>query len=647
MIKVNMKKYVLVIALGVFMSANAQVTERNLLTKHYSLNDVEQAIVPLNKFKPFPTTPSEWRELVPASILNDLVKDGEENLKFKFASLPFTTILNWKRKGDRREYDNLVGAKRKALFQLTVAESIEGKGRFMDAIMDGLWSICEETYWGSTAHIRGTEGIADVEKPLVELYTGETATTLALVNYFVGDRLDKESPLLRKRLVFEINKRFFKPLLENLDTYSFLKDSVKINNWGPWIMSNWIATNLLIEQDNKKRSEMLYYAMRSVDRYVNGLGEDGGCDEGPHYWNAAGGCAFDCLEWIAKGTNNKVNIFGEPLLKKMVSYIYKTHIGDTYFVNIGDGAPKISDINGTFLYRIGSVMQDDEMKHFGLWAYTNHRPSFSMEVYMKVRNIENLLTINQMPTGEATYKPLEHIWISDIQLMVARVSNKLFLATHAGTNGKSHNHNDVGDFIIYVNEEPFIIDAGSGTYTATTFSSHRYDLWNMQSQYHNLPTINGIGEHEGVEYAAKEVVYTTNAEEDKLKMNIAEAYPKEAGVISWKRTNSLLRKKEEIDIVDDYEMKDKPTALHQTFMTVADVDLSENGKVVFIGKNDKLVLEYDAAQFSVTTDNPSLVGPDFGNIKGKWGNKVITRVLFTAKNPQAKGTFAYKFRKGE
>jgi hypothetical protein len=45
-----------------------------------------------------------------------------------------------------------------------------------------------------------------------------------------------------------------------------------------------------------------------------------------------------------------------------------------------------------------------------------------------------------------------------------------------------HNHNDVGNFILYVDGMPAIIDIGAVTYTALTFSKDRYKIWNMQSQ---------------------------------------------------------------------------------------------------------------------------------------------------------------------
>ena len=331
----------------------------------------------------------------------------------------------------------------------------------------------------------------------------------------------------------------------------------------------------------------------------------------------------------------------------MASYIYKMHIGGNYFVNIGDGEPTINNLSGAFLYRFGTAINDEQMKQFGLWEFANSRHLHGIDSFQKFRSIENFITIKTMPTSSTPYKSPDHFWINDVQTLTARTKGNLFLGTHAGNNGKSHNHNDVGDIIVFLNNEPFIIDVGRGTYTAKTFSSHRYELWNNQSQYHNLPIINGMGEHEGKEFTAKDVVNTTTPKEDKLIMDIAGTYPKETGVVSWKRTNSLLKEKEEISVVDEYVFEKKPTSLQQTFMTIAKVDLTQKGKVVFVGDKDKLVLNYNASAFSVSTDNPLMTGPDYGKLQAAWDNKVITRVLLTAKNPQIKGKFIYSFNKGE
>ncbi len=81
----------------------------------------------------------------------------------------------------------------------------------------------------------------------------------------------------------------------------------------------------------------------------------------------------------------------------------------------------------------------------------------------------------------------------------------LYLAAQGGHNAESHNHNDVGNFIVYADGEPAIIDVGVETYTAKTFSAQRYEIWTMQSAYHNLPTVNGVMQGAGRQFEARDV----------------------------------------------------------------------------------------------------------------------------------------------
>ena len=89
----------------------------------------------------------------------------------------------------------------------------------------------------------------------------------------------------------------------------------------------------------------------------------------------------------------------------------------------------------------------------------------------------------------------------DREIMTARSfpnsSEGLYIAAKGGNNAENHNHNDVGNFIIYCDGKPVIIDVGVETYIQKTFSKDRYDIWTMQSQYHNLPTINGVQQKNG------------------------------------------------------------------------------------------------------------------------------------------------------
>ena len=83
--------------------------------------------------------------------------------------------------------------------------------------------------------------------------------------------------------------------------------------------------------------------------------------------------------------------------------------------------------------------------------------------------------------------------------------------------------------------KPVLVDAGVETYTAKTFSSTRYDIWTMQSQYHTLPTVNGqmqipgrVYSEAGIDYhydiAAQDVSYTASEADATFTLDLAQAY---------------------------------------------------------------------------------------------------------------------------
>ena len=527
---------------------------------------------------------------------------------------------------------------------LVLAESIENQGRFTEAIMNGVWSICEESYWGVPAHISST-GLPDVENPVVDLLAAETTAVLAFTDYFVGEKLDKINRLLRSRIYYETKQRIFTPMAKNGDKYGWMSQTKPVNNWNPWIMSNWITAILLLEKDEKQRAEMLHYSMRGLDRYLNSLGDDGGCDEGPSYWFAAGASVYDCLELYTNATNGKIDIYSDPLIKKMASYVYKTHIADNYFVNFADADPTLIP-DGLMLYRFGKAIKDETMTQFGQWAFKNF-PAASTVVsgYHRPRKLNNILGIVQLANNNFSYTPAPDAWFADIQVMTTRNAGGMYLAAHGGHNAESHNHNDVGDFIIYLNGKPMIVDAGRGNYTARTFSSKRYELWFTQSEHHNLPIINGLGQKSGQEFAAKNVSRIMTPKESGMSMDIASAYPGEAGIQSWNRTVLLKRNQDEVELTDEYLLKQKPKSLQQVFMTVGDVNLVEAGKITISDGFLSMTLRYDAKKWTATTELPSTEGMEYSSFKTKWNSKPVRRIILTNTAPEAKGKLVYSFKR--
>jgi hypothetical protein len=151
--------------------------------------------------------------------------------------------------------------------------------------------------------------------------------------------------------------------------------------------------------------------------------------------------------------------------------------------------------------------------------------------------------------GGAVSKP--DVFLPSIGLMVAR-DERFALAVKAGDNGDSHNHNDVGSVTLYKDGRPVLIDVGVETYTRKTFSAQRYEIWTMQSAFHNLPTFDGVMQHNGEMFAARDVVTELAEASASIEMEIAGAYPAEAGVRSYRR-RVVLDKGRGVTIVDRYE----------------------------------------------------------------------------------------------
>ena len=307
------------------------------------------ALLPRDRYKPFPTAAdrAQW-ESVPADAREPLIEAGARNLHTDWPSLPATLFLEYRREGNRSRYERVRDTRRRKLGDLVIAECLEGKGRFLDDIANGVWTTCEETFWGVPAHLgmqKAGVGLPDVSEPIVDLFAAETSSLLSWTAYLVGPRLDKVSPLVLERIHIETNRRLLTPNLERLD-FGWMglnpRGRGSLNNWTPWINSNWLATALLVERDEGRRRAAVYKILKSLDQFLSMYHDDGGCDEGPGYWSRAGGSLFDCLELLHSASGGAIDFYAMPLVREIGRYIYRAHIADDWFVNFADAAGEVA-----------------------------------------------------------------------------------------------------------------------------------------------------------------------------------------------------------------------------------------------------------------------------------------------------------------
>ena len=189
----------------------------------------------------------------------------------------------------------------------------------------------------------------------------------------------------------------------------------------------------------------------------------------------------------------------------------------------------------------------------------------------------------------------------------------------------------MGTCILAIDNIPLLIDAGVGTYTKKTFSSERYTIWTMQSNYHNLPIINGQPESFGTQYHATQV----RADEKRFifTADIAKAYPEEAAVDSWIRAYQL--QKNRLVITDDYRLKMKKAPNQLNFMTWGNVDISEKGRIKLHINKVKATLSYDANVFKPTVEAVELTDQRLSKV---WGDRIY-RITLMANDQALSGQY--------
>jgi hypothetical protein len=509
------------------------VTRRTMLRAAFG-ERIASSLLARSHFHPFPRAAERtgW-ETVPDDARNTLIKTGESQLATPWEVLPATLFLEFQRNGNRSHYEAVRDRRRKKLQDLVVAECIEAKGRFVDEILNGIWLICEETFWGVPAHLGAQKagvGLPDVTEPIVELFSAETASLLAWTHYELSDSLMRVSPLVSERIRLEIDRRVLAPCLARNDFSWMGFSGAPVNNWNPWICSNWLTSALLMETDEKRRQAAVLKILRCLDNFLNGYAEDGGCDEGPSYWGRAGASLFDCLDLLYRATNGSCNGFSFPLVHQIGLYICRAHIYNEWYTNFAD-APARVYVDGDLVWRFGERLGDAlMMKHGAFAAFLRDEAAIPGDsIGRQLPALFNLVTLRRAPRSQAL---LRDVWLPGIQVMAARCredsADGLYLAAQGGNNGESHNHNDVGNFLVYADGQPAIIDVGVETYTAKTFSRHRYEIWTMQSAYHNCPTIDGVMQSAGRRFAASDVRYHADNNTAEFHLNIATACPPEA-----------------------------------------------------------------------------------------------------------------------
>jgi hypothetical protein len=612
------------------------VVDESLLRRH---------LAPADAWHPYPQAGDRaaWSQ-VPADVADALVARADAWLGTEWPQLPASLFLEFTENGNRTHYERRYFERRSRLAGLVLAECVQGQGRYLHAIADGVWHVCEETFWGLPAHSgmqKSGIGLPDAAEPVIDLFAAETGVTLAYVHYLVGAQLRTVSPLLPARIAAEVKRRILDPGWARDDfKWMGLKDRKEpLNNWTSWIASSWLEANLLLEPDPERRIAATLKICGCLDRFLEDYSDDGACEEGPSYWTMSAGPYLDCLMALDSALGGTVDLAADPFVRRMGHYVLDVHVAGDWFVNYGDAHAKVHH-SPPLLHRFGRATGDGELAAFGAFRAPARGITLSDQGRL-ARDVADVLEVARMRATAGRDAMPRAAWYPALGLMTTRAqagsAQGFFLAVQTAPNARSHGHHDSGSFIVFHDGLPVFVDPGVEAYTAKTFSRDRYSIWTMQSGFHNLPLVGGSMQRgRDARDRASRVRVDDGQRATGMTLDLATAYGPDAGIKVWERRVALDRGAGGVTLREMFELS-RPAPVTLVFMTPRRPDTTQPGIVALPVAGGRTVhLRFDARTLGASVEPLALA--DAG-LQHEWG-ETLYRVELASTQPLAAGDLA-------
>ncbi|MBR2634772.1 MAG: heparinase II/III-family protein [Clostridia bacterium] len=531
--------------------------------------------------------PASDRAFWEKTIGKEAASEAEAYLGYSWPLILATQFMEFQISGNRLVQEIPHFARRFALTALFLGELSEGKGRFLPDITDGIFLICEESYWGLSAHnitARKKDLLPRADDPYIDLFAAETAELLAVIYHVLYEELKNFCPLILDRIEYELDRRILTPYQNHYDFFWMGYRNTTVNNWNAWITSNILTVLLLFPQRKTRHEQILNKLFAEIQKYYDSIPSDGGCDEGSSYWTKAGAKLFSFCDLLYRTTDGQINFFCDPKLKEIALYEARVWIDGCRFVNFGDGNGSVNVLLDYSLFGFGERIGEPSLCQLAAVLKKNRKKTSFSELFRGCGIKEILFSycfkekIDAIPPMTAPKRSI----LPNLQNAVLREGAWL-LAAKGGHNKENHNHNDVGSFLLYHEGKPLLIDPGCGTYTRQTFGPERYTIWTMQSAWHNLPTVGTYDQLVGAEFKAEHFDLCDQT----LEISFSEAYPPEAGLKEVRRFLTLTE--EGLFWRDRFVFKKDPLPITENLITLYSPQKHERGLLL----GDAFLLETD------------------------------------------------------
>ncbi|WP_238858728.1 heparinase II/III family protein [Clostridium sp. YIM B02569] len=551
-----------------------------------------------------------WQKIREKSIVNKSIKILYKELeKLENEIMPECNYSLYKKfavEGNRKKFENVYFKRRHYLNTYALCALLDGEEKYIRKLEDIIFSICNEYTWALSAHLKRDSLLindydgTDEQKHIfnssfiehyttLDLFSAETAFYLAEIAYIFSDKL---SPFIKYKIEVEIEKRILEPFL-NKEKHSF--ETLK-NNWNAVINSSIGMAAIYINLNNEKLSIILDRNLKALKIYIDSFGDDGVCTEGLTYWTY--GFSFYTMfgELLIQRTDGKVDIFKEDKVKSIAEFPIKCRFSKGKGICFADDLP-------SYKIRIGIMSYLKEKMDFKCDISENEITYIGEDhCYRWGQLLRDFTWTTEFENNEARS---ESHYFKDSMWFITKALKKdgeiIGFAAKGGNNEESHNHNDIGSFMLHVAGENVLDDIGVTEYTAQYFGKERYDKFLCaSSRGHNLPIINGNYQLQGKIFYAKDMMVDTSEEEDNVIMNLIHVYP-DKSIISFERKWNFNKEKNILKLIDELKFSEDPKEYVERIVTRNRVNVFTNYVQISTESDYVVIIDFNRNEFQVNT----------------------------------------------
>jgi len=345
------------------------------------------------------------------------------------------------------------------------------------------------------------------------------------------------------------------------------------NNWNQVCNGGMTAGALAIgDEEPKLCGEILHHALASVPAAMASYAPDGACAEGPGYWAYATEYNVLMIAALESALGSDFGLSKAPGFSSTGLFpIYMTGPTGRAF-NFEDSGERVG--RSAILFWLAERFQLPVLTWFA--AAQGQASAAGMIWYRQP---------GQDPI--AAKLPLDKYW-RGVEVATLRSAwndpKAWFVGIQAGSNRVSHNHLDLGSFVLDALGERWAVELGADNYNLPGyFGSQRYHYYRLRAEGHNTLVLNpGEGPDQDARAECRIRRFESQPGKALVLADLTAAYAKHARRVE--RGVAMLERREVL--VQDEVDADRPVDLWWFMHTPATIVLAEDGRSATLRQGD-------------------------------------------------------------